>query len=47
LQAQVKDTVKVVTNVGRIAKGFACSIGLRLVPERNIVTATHEPPGLY
>ncbi|KAF8257945.1 hypothetical protein EI94DRAFT_1791385 [Lactarius quietus] len=32
LQARVKDMVEVVANLGRIAEGFACSTGLRLVP---------------
>ncbi|KAF8268032.1 hypothetical protein EI94DRAFT_1800947 [Lactarius quietus] len=45
LQAQFKDMVEVVANVGRIAKGFACSTGLRLVPMRNIVTTTQQAPG--
>ena len=32
LQNRVKDMVEVVANLGRIAEGFACSTGLRLVP---------------
>jgi hypothetical protein len=34
LQARVKDMIEVVANLGRIAEGFACSTGLRLVPVR-------------
>jgi len=32
LQNRLKDMVEVVANIGRIAEGFACSTGLRLVP---------------
>ncbi|KAH9170144.1 hypothetical protein EDB89DRAFT_1979868 [Lactarius sanguifluus] len=32
LQNRVKDMVEVVASLGRIAEGFACSTGLRLVP---------------
>ena len=32
LQAQLKDMLEVVANRGRIAEGFACSTGLRLIP---------------
>jgi hypothetical protein len=32
LQSRVKDMVEVIANLGRIAEGFACSTGLRLVP---------------
>lgn len=32
LQNRVKDMIEVVANLGRIAEGFACSTGLRLVP---------------
>jgi hypothetical protein len=32
LQNRVKDMVELVVNLGRIAEGFACSTGLRLVP---------------
>ena len=35
LQARLKDMLEVVANLGRIAEGFACSTGLRLVPVRN------------
>jgi flagellar biosynthesis/type III secretory pathway chaperone len=35
LQARVKDMLEVVANLGRIAEGFACSTGLRLVPVRS------------
>ena len=35
LQAQLKDMLEVVSNRGRIAEGFACSTGLRLVPVRS------------
>ena len=38
LQARLKDMVEVVANIGRIAEGFACSTGLRLVPVRNLAT---------
>ncbi|KAI0296506.1 hypothetical protein B0F90DRAFT_1033646 [Multifurca ochricompacta] len=35
LQNRIKDMVEVVANLGRIAEGFACSTGLRLVPVLN------------
>jgi hypothetical protein len=35
LQNRVKDMVEVVASLGRIAEGFACSTGLRLMPVRS------------
>ena len=35
LQARLKDMLEVVANLGRMAEGFACSTGLRLVPVRS------------
>ena len=35
LQAPLKDMLDVVANLGRIAEGFSCSAGHRLVPVRS------------
>ena len=35
LQTRLKDMVEVIANLGRIAEGFACATGLRLVPMRS------------
>jgi hypothetical protein len=47
LQARLKDMLEVVANLGRIAEGFACSTGLRLVPVRSNATIPDVPEPVY